>query len=88
MGPRPRSKPSASNRPATRPAPVEEEIIDINNVTSGDEDEDAGGANTPGKVATRVAPVTIPVIKSHKAVDVDLIFDRKKGENSVCKYCR
>ena len=84
------------------PAPVEEENINLDNVSSASEDEDedappapaearvtpARGANAPGDEATRVAPIIKPVVKSHRALDIDLLFDRGKGKPSVCKYCK
>jgi hypothetical protein len=27
-------------------------------------------------------------MKSNRALDIDLLFDRGKGKPSVCKYCR
>jgi hypothetical protein len=117
MAPRPRSKPSASDQPApvrpapvqrapvqraVLPAPVEEENIDLDNVSEASEDEDedappapakaratpAGRANAPGDETTRVAPIIKPVVKSNRALDIDLFFDRGKGLPSVCKYCK
>jgi hypothetical protein len=103
MAPRPRSKPSASKQRApVLPAAVEEENIDIDNVSDASEDEDedippapakaratpAGGANAPGDEMTLVAPIIKPVVKSNRALDVDLIFNRGKGEPSACKFCK
>ena len=105
MAPRSRSKASAPVQPApVQPAPVqppvEEEDINLDNVSgTSDEDEDAplapakaratpaGGANAPGE-ATRVAPIIKPVAKSNRALDIDLLFDRGKGKPSVCRYCK
>jgi hypothetical protein len=84
------------------PAPVEEENIDLANVSDASEDEDkdtppapakaratpAGGANAPGDEVTHVAPIIKPVVKSNRALDVDLIFDRGKGKPSACKFCK
>ena len=84
------------------PAPLEEENINIDNVSTASEDEDehappvppkarvtpAVGANAPGDEATHVAPIIKPVVKSNRALDIDLIFDRGKGKPSVCKYCK
>jgi hypothetical protein len=99
MPPRPRPKPSASNQRAPiLPAPVEEENIDINvSDTSEVDNEDtpapgkarATPANAPGDEATRVNPIVKPIVKSsNRALDIDLFFDRGKGKQSVCKYCK
>ena len=81
-------------------APVEEEDINLDDVSdTSDEDEDAprapakarataaGGANAPGEM-TRVAPIIKPAVKSNRALDIDLLFDRGKGKPSVCRYCK
>lgn len=94
-------QPAPARRAPALPAPLEEENIDLNvSSTSEDEDEDAppapakarvtpaSGANAPGDEVTRVAPIIKPVVKSNRALDIDLIFDRGKGKPSVCKYCR
>ena len=89
------------------PAPVQEEYIDIDNVSNASEDEDedapakvsakvpakaratpASGANVPGDETTQVAPIIKPVVKSNRALDIDLLFVREKGKPSVCKYCK
>lgn len=84
------------------PAPVEEENIDLANVSNASEDEDedtlpapakaqatpAGGANAPGNEVTHVAPIIKPVVKSNRALNVDLIFDCGKGKPSACKFCQ
>ena len=90
MAPRSRTKPSA---------PVEEDI----DLEVSDTSEDDGipnpappktratrdrAANAPGDETTHVAPIIKPVVKSNRALDVDLIFDRGKGEPSVCKFCK
>jgi hypothetical protein len=78
------------------PVPVEEENIDLENVsdTSEDEDEDTPPAPARARVTpaddemTRVAPIVKPVVKSNRALDIDLLFDRGRGKPSVCKYCK
>ena len=89
--------------PAQRaPVQPEEENINIGDVSSSaSEGEDApapppakaratraGGANVPDEETTRVAPIVKPVVKSNRALDIDLIFDRAKGKPSLCKYCK
>src|ERR1700678_691956 len=85
-------------------APPEEEYINIHDIdTASSEDENtpapvpapakaratrAGGSNTLDEVTTRVAPIVKPVVKSNRALDIDLLFDRGKGKPSVCKYCQ
>ena len=85
-------------------APPEEEYVDLDDVdTSSSEDEDTpapapgpakaratrpGGGNTLDEGTTRVAPIVKPVVKSNRALDIDLLFDRGKGKPSVCKYCK
>ena len=93
MAPRSRTKPSASGQRA----PVEEEI-DISNVsdTSEGEDNDTPGpakaratpADAPRDEMTLVNSIILPVAKSNRAVDIDLLFERGKGLESVCKYCK
>ena len=98
-------------QPPVLPAPVQEEYIDIDNVSNASEDEDedededapakvsakvpakaratpASGANVPGDETTKVAPIIKPVVKSNRALDIDLLFVREKGKPSVCKYCK
>lgn len=73
---------------------VEEETIDIEvSETSEDEDNPPAPAKasvvpTAGDETTRVAPIIKPVVKSNRALDIDLLFDRGKGKPSVCKYCK
>jgi hypothetical protein len=97
MAPRPRSKPAPAH---VQPAPLEEEMIDIDRVSDTSEDDDtpprakaktacATAANAPGKETTHVAPIVAkPAAKSNRALDIDLMFDRGKGKPSVCKYCK
>src|SRR5580692_7366150 len=75
-------------------APPEEEYINIHDIdTASSEDENTpvpvpapakaqathpGGSNTLDEVTTRVAPIIKPVIKSNRALDIDLLFDRGK----------
>jgi hypothetical protein len=91
-------------RAPVQPAPVEEEIDIAVSTEDEDEDEDtlpapakarasahptpAGRAKAPDGETTRVAPIIKPVVKSNRALDIDLIFDRGKGKPSVCKYCK
>ena len=101
----PRSRSTAQPAPVqpapAQPAPVEEETIDLDEVSDTSEEEDtppahantrtapAAGANAPGDETTHVAPIIIkPAAKSNRALDIDLLFDRGKGKPSVCKYCR
>src|SRR5271155_711423 len=81
-------------------APPKEEYINIHDIdTASSEDENTpapakaratrpGGSNTLDEVTTRVAPIVKPVVKSNRALDIDLLFDRGKGKPSVCKYCQ
>ena len=83
-------------------APDEGEEFDLEYVSSSSDDEDntgnaaptrtqatrAGGAIAPDNQTTYVAPIVKPVVKSNRALDVDLIFCRVKGQPSVCKYCK
>jgi|HubBroStandDraft_2_1064218.scaffolds.fasta_scaffold305115_2 hypothetical protein len=48
----------------------------------------ASGANAPSDETTQVAPIIKPVVKSNRALDIDLLFVRGKGKPSVCKYCK
>jgi hypothetical protein len=86
--------------PVEKP-PVVEEEIEIGYVSDSTQDEETpnpapaktqatrvDGANAPGNKTTRVTPVIKPVVKSNRALDIDLIFNRRKGEPSVCKYCK
>ena len=73
---------------------VEEKTIDID-VSETSEDEDTPPAPAKAQVVpthsdetTRLAPIIKPVVKSNRALDIDLLFDRGKGKPSVCKYCR
>ena len=88
-------------RPApVRPAPADEETIDLDDVSDTSEEEDApptpanaraaptAGINAPVDETTLVAPIIKAVMKSNRALDIDLLFDRGKGKPSVCKYCR
>lgn len=98
MAPRSRSK--ARPAPVVRSAPADEETIDLDDVSDASEEEDTppaptkaravptAGANAPGDETTRVAPIIKPVKKSNRALDIDLLFDRGKGKQSVCKFCK
>ena len=73
---------------------VEEETIDID-VSETSEDEDTPPAPAKAQVVptdsdkmTHVGPIIKPVVKSNRALDIDLLFDCGKGKPSVCKYCR
>lgn len=108
MAPRSRSKFSApvqraptqrapTQRTPTQRAPVEEEFINIDDVTGGSEDEAEdtlapvkarAAPAEPDDEVTYVAPIVKPPVKSHKALDIDLLFERGKGKPSVCKYCK
>ena len=77
-------------------APPEEEYINIHDIdTASSKDENTpapvpapakaratrpGGSNTLDEVTTRVAPIVKPVVKSNRALDIDLLFDRGKGK--------
>src|SRR5271168_4081911 len=77
-------------------APPEEEYINIHDIdTASSEDENTpapvpapakaratrpGGSNTLDEVTTRVAPIVKPVVKSNRALDIDLLFDHGKGK--------
>ena len=86
--------------PVVQPAPVDEEDIDLDDVSETSDEEDTPpapakakaaptpGANIPGDATTHVAPIIKPVVKSNRALDIDLFFDRGKGKQSVCKYCK
>ena len=76
--------------PVVQPAPVDEEDIDLDDVskTSDEEDTPPAPPNIPGDATTHVAPITKPVMKSNRALDIDLLFERGKGKPSVCKYCK
>ena len=91
-----RSKPLA---PANKPPPPVEEEFDLNNVSDSSEDEDTlnpvptkaairAGANVLDNERTHVAPIIKPVVKSNRAINVNLLFDCAKGQPSVCKYCK
>jgi hypothetical protein len=94
MAPRNRLKPSASEQPAPaqrapiRRAPGEEENINIDNVSDTSEDKDEETPPAPRNKTTHVAPIIQPVVKSNRALDIDLLFDRGKGKQSVCRYCK
>ena len=100
MAPRARSKAAVQAAPApVRPAPgpvrPAPEAIDIENVSDTSEDEEIPAANAktaranPGDETTRVAPIIPkPAVKSNRALDIDLLFDRGKNKPSVCRYCK
>jgi len=99
MAPRSRSKaqPAPVQPAPVQPAPVDEETFDLDNVSDTSDGEDAppapanaraAGANAPGDETTHVAPIIKPAVKSNRALDIDLLFDRGKGKPSVCKYCK
>lgn len=95
-----RPAPVVQPTPVVQPAPVDEEDIDLDDVSETSDEEDTPpapanakaaptpGANIPGEATTHVAPITKPVVKSNRALDIDLFFDRGKGKQSVCKYCK
>jgi len=43
---------------------------------------------TTPEETTVVASIMKPVLRSNRAPDIDLIFDRARGKKSVCRYCR
>jgi hypothetical protein len=82
----PAPAPAPVNKPLAR-APDEGEEFDFGNVSSSDDEDNtgnpaptrtqatrAGGAIAPGNQTTYVAPITKPVVKSNRALNVDLIF--------------
>jgi hypothetical protein len=94
----PRSRTKAKPAPVP-PTPVNEELFENISDSSDDEDDTplapanakaapSTGANAPGDERTIVAPIIKPAVKSNRALDIDLLFDRGKGKPSVCKYCR
>ena len=95
MAPRPRAK--AQPAPV-QPAPVEEEAFDFDGVSDASEEADTppapakartAAANTLDDETTCVTPIVIkPAVKSNRALDIDLLFDRGKGKQSVCKVCK
>jgi hypothetical protein len=48
----------------------------------------ARSLNVPGDEMTRVTSIIKPVVKSNRALDIDLIFNCGKGKPSGCKYCK
>ena len=62
--------------PVVQPAPVDEEDIDLDDVseTSNEEDTPPAPANIPD-ATTHVAPITKPVMKSNRALDIDLLLN-------------
>jgi hypothetical protein len=48
----------------------------------------ARGLNVPGDEMTCVAPIIKPVLKSNRALIINLIFNHGKGKPSECKYCK
>jgi hypothetical protein len=95
MAPRSRSK--AQPAPV-QPAPVEEETFNFDEVSNISKEDDippapakarTAAANAPGNETTCVAPIVVKsAVKSNRALDVNLLFDREKGKPSVCKYCK
>ena len=93
----PRSRLKAQPAPI-QPAPIEEEFIGLDTVSDSSDEEDTLPAPAKGKTAaantldnktTRVAPIVIKsAVKSNRAIDIDLLFDRGKGKQSVCKVCK
>ena len=93
-------QPAPVQRAPVQPAPVQhapvqpEEDIDIDvSDTSEEEDIAPTHARAPavpalGNQTTHVAPIIKPVVKSNRALDIDLFFHRGKGKPSVCKYCK
>ena len=90
------SKPLA---PANKPPPPVKEEFNLDNVSDSSEDEDSpnpvpakpairAGANALDNERTCIAPIIKPVVKSNKAINVDLLYDCAKGQPSVCKYCK
>jgi hypothetical protein len=85
-------------QPATgQRAPVQpqEEDIDLDVSDTSEEEEIAPTAQAMAPaisalddLMTHVAPIVKPVVKSNRALDIDLLFERGKGKPSVCKYCK
>ena len=86
MPPRSQSKAAPVQAAPVRPAPADEETFDdVSDTTDSSEEEDTPA---PADETTHVAPIIKAVIKSNRALDIDLLFDRGKGKPSVCKYCK
>ena len=85
-----RPAPVVQPTPVVQPAPVDEEDIDLDDVseTSDEEDTPPAPANIIPDATTHVAPITKQVVKSNRALDIELLFERGKGKPSVCKYCK
>jgi hypothetical protein len=100
MAPRPRSKAQpAPLQPALQPAllqpaPVEGEAFNFDDVSDTSEEEPPApakgraAANILDDETTRVAPIIKSSVKSNRALDIDLLFNRGKGKHSVCKICK
>jgi hypothetical protein len=48
----------------------------------------ARGSNALGDETICVVPIIRLVVKSNRALDIDLIFNCGKGKPSECKYCK
>jgi hypothetical protein len=81
-----------------QPAPVKEETFNFDEVSDISKEDDippapakarTAAANAPGNETTCVAPIVIKLaVKSNRALDINLLFDHRKGKLSVCKYCK
>jgi hypothetical protein len=79
---------------SSKSKPVEEEFFNLDvSGSSGDDDipnpapakaktQVIPSANA-GDETTRVAPIIKPIVKSNRALDIDLLFNRGKGTPSV-----
>ena len=82
-----------AQRAPVQPA-LEEENIDLDVSETSEEEEIAPtqamapAVSALDDLTTHVAPIIKPVVKSNRALDIDLIFERGKGKQSVCKYCK
>lgn len=87
-------QPASVQRAPVRPAPVDDETLDLDDVSDTSDEEDAPPVPANARAAgtsdetTRVAPIIKPTVKSNRALDIDLFFDRGKGKPSVCKHCK
>lgn len=77
----------------------DEETFDLNVSSSSGGEGDPAPAKAKAKTraipsanagdeTTRVVPIIKPIVKSNRALDIDLLFNRGKGIPSVCKYCK
>ena len=76
-----------AQRAPVQPA-LEEENIDLDVSETSEEEVMAPAVSALDDLTTHVAPIIKPVVKSNRALDIDLLFERGKGKPSVCKYCK